>query len=274
MTSKADKYIKKSSPIAKELYTLLPQNDRLTIFDIGSCEGLDSIRYSRMFPNAKVYSFEPISENFAKIKENLEKYQSKNITPYNLALSDKKGETSIYKSSGAPKGASPDWNYGNKASSLLPPKEVLDIYDWCNFDEKEAVKTETLSNFCTDNGIDTIDLIHLDVQGAELMVLNGAEKFIDKIFLVWMEVAYMELYDNQPLHKENIKFMEDRGFTLMVEDNRNVSGDHLYVNKAMLKALKGDDFLRSIEFNRQLKGLSPGELVKKAKRGLRKLLRK
>ena len=69
---------------------------KLIIFDIGACEGLDSIKYARLFPNSKVYAFEPLPNNFNQIPQNLEECKVENVEIYNLALSDKKGEESIY----------------------------------------------------------------------------------------------------------------------------------------------------------------------------------
>jgi len=63
-------YIEESSPIEKELGLLFNANDALTIFEIGACEGEDSIRYSRILPNSTIYTFEayritlPISQKY------------------------------------------------------------------------------------------------------------------------------------------------------------------------------------------------------------------
>jgi len=100
-------------------------NGEIVIFDIGACEGEDSIRYAKLFPKSKIYSFEPINGNIEKFKKNLEKYKTKNIHLTEKALSNKIEQKSIFVSSGNPEGHNSEWDYGNKSSSLLEPLDVL-----------------------------------------------------------------------------------------------------------------------------------------------------
>lgn len=57
---KVEKYVNTSVPIEKELRLLFDNEEELTLFDIGACEGLDSIRYAKLFSKAKIYAFEPL----------------------------------------------------------------------------------------------------------------------------------------------------------------------------------------------------------------------
>jgi len=50
--------------------------------------------------------------------------------------------------------------------------KVKDKYSWLEFNEEIEVSINALNNFCSDNSISKIDLINIDVQGAELMVLK------------------------------------------------------------------------------------------------------
>src|ERR1017187_5671711 len=95
-------YMAAEVEIKEELFRYFSTDKVINIFDIGSCEGEDSIKYSLMFPNSKVYSFEPLKSNFEKAKKNIENYQLKNIYLFNEALSNKVGETDFYVSSGHP----------------------------------------------------------------------------------------------------------------------------------------------------------------------------
>jgi FkbM family methyltransferase len=235
MTKELESYIKKKHPAQRELELVLSNVEEPTIFDVGSCEGLDSIKYSRMFPDARVFAFEPISSNFQKIKDNISAFKSSKIHPFHLALSDKKSTIEIFKSSGNPESEKGDWEHGNKSSSILAPEKHLDVYDWCKFDSKEEVESDTLKSFCQDQDINRVDLLHMDVQGAELMVLKGAADFLSNIRMIWMEVAYVELYKDQPLRDEVTNYMKAQGFILLVEQNRVLNGDHLYVNEKMVK---------------------------------------
>jgi FkbM family methyltransferase len=226
-----EKYINLPVEIEKELFAHFKKDEDLIIFDIGSCDGLDSIKYARMFPSSKIYAFEPLSKNVELIYSNLTTYSVSNIQVVPLALSDKKGQEKFYVSSGNPEELkSPDWDYGNKSSSLLPPDKSTEVLDWLKFDLVETVETNTLHAFCKENQIQLIDYIHIDVQGAELMVLDGASEFISRIKMIWMEVENIPLYKDQPLKTEVELYMHRNGFTKIKDTVNHISGDQLYVN--------------------------------------------
>ena len=70
----------------------------------------------------------------------------------------------------------------------------------------------------------------MDVQGAELRVLNGAGTLLDSVRVIWMEVEAKPLYKDQPLKADVERFMASRGFEKRLDTVGSVSGDQLYVN--------------------------------------------
>ena len=227
-----DDYIKSPSPILPELQILFTEDAPITIFDIGACEGEDSIRYATMFPKSNIYCFEPLPGNYEKIKDNIRKHKKNNIYPYCIALSNESGHSRFHVSSGRPENAAPgdEWDYGNKSSSLLPPDKVSSYHNWLKFENVISVETRKLGDFCRKSKISVIDFIHLDVQGAELMVLDGAEGFINTIKSIWMEVEAVSLFKNQPLKKDIEEFMKEESFIKVVDTVGGLSGDQLYLN--------------------------------------------
>lgn len=232
-------YINQPVPIEKELKILFKQNEPLIIFEIGACEGEDSIKYSRLFINSKIYAFEPLPDNIKLIQNNLLRYDIRNVTFYNKALSSKDGTAEFHVSEGRPETeVESDWDYGNKSSSLLPPAKHLEIVNFIQFNKKINVETITLKSFCKSNNIHNIDFIHMDVQGAELMVLEGASDFISSIKVVWLEVSKVEIYRNQPLEQDVKKFMTDNNFILVKNSLDKLWGDQLYISKAFYPEYK------------------------------------
>jgi FkbM family methyltransferase len=216
--------------IYQELLKIFNPKDAITIFDIGSNECEDSIRYSKTFPNARIFAFEPIKENYDKCVKNTAEYR--NIKVYNCALGDSKHIDEMYVSSGCPEGRINDerHNWGNKSSSLLKPKEHLNIHPWCEFNEKQPVMVDRIDNICNFLHINDIDYCHIDVQGFELKVLNGAGDFINKIKCIYLEVEAIELYEGQPLKEDIEKFMDENGFVKIGDTVDHISGDQLYLN--------------------------------------------
>ncbi len=227
-----EKYINSPSPIKNELKLLFSKNKPLIIFDIGSCEGEDSIKYSRLFPNSRIYSFEALPENQKKIKSNIKKYSATNINLFSIALSDKQGFSDFHISSGQPPHDknNPYWDYGNKSSSLLEPDDEYRKHKWLKFNETIKVQTDTVENICKQNNIKGIDFIHMDVQGAELKVLKGTKNIINSIKVIWLEVEKISLYKNQPLSVDVENFFNANNFIKIKDATNKVSGDQLYIN--------------------------------------------
>jgi FkbM family methyltransferase len=232
-------YIYSASPIQEELRKIFKTDEALTIFDVGSCEGEDAIRYAHMFPNALVYAFEPLPQNLLRMEKQVALFNlADRIFVQPVAISDAVGESQFYVSSGTPPelANSTEWDYGNKSSSLLEPDEVLTYYPWLLFNQTIVVKTNTIKRFCSAHNIRTIDLMHIDVQGAELNVLTGAKDIIKCTKLVWVEVEKVKLYRDQALAYEIEEFMRINHFIKVKDEVSQITGDQLYVNSDLLDA--------------------------------------
>jgi len=228
-------YIKQDSPVKKILLRLFKETDPLNIFDIGACEGEESIRYRKIFINASLFLFEPLPKNQLIINDNIKNKNLVNAILFPLALSDVNGYTKFYTSSGQPNNLQidVDWDFGNKSSSLLAP-QLKNLPDWMNFNEID-VQTLTLRSFLEENAIENIDFVHMDVQGAELKVLEGAKEKIENIKAIWLEVSNVELYKNQPLRNDIEMFMKENHFQLIKSDFSGEFGDQFYLNRKHFK---------------------------------------
>lgn len=219
----------------KVILELFNINDKLVIFDIGACEGLSSVRYLSIFKNATVYAFEPLPNNYKKVLKNKNKYNLKNLNVFELGLSSKNGEAFFYVSSGKPpnkdKPLDNSSEFGNKSSSLYKPNKTKVVHPWLEFKETITIRTQTLESFSNEKNIKSIDFIHMDVQGAELMVLEGANNYIDKIKSIWLEVEKIELYEKQALKKDIENFLHKNGFICILNKVNHIAGDQLWVKK-------------------------------------------
>lgn len=207
--------------------------EALTLLDIGACEGEDSVRYARRFPRARLFSFEPLPDNQRLVLENFRRHGVGTAELVPIALSNRPGQDTFHVSSGSPpvKFAGERWNYGNKSSSLLQPATPEPMHGWIEFKRTIVVPTDTLARFAAQRGISRIDFIHMDVQGAELMVLEGAGAALTSVAALWLEITRQPLYQDQPLKGEVQRFMEQHGFLLLREIMNGIEGDQLYVNR-------------------------------------------
>jgi len=112
------------------------------------------------------------------------------------------------------------------------------VSPWIVFKEQIEVVTDTLEEVCRQEGITDIDVVHIDVQGAELAVLKGAGPLLAHIGVIWMEVEAIALYDGQPLKPDVEDFMARHGFRRMIDTVDSVSGDQLYFNPRLLRPIR------------------------------------
>lgn len=228
-------YLAEASAAQIEFRRLFRADEPLVICDIGACEGEDSVRYARAYPRARVFAFEPLPANQALVRANFARHAVPNAELVPLALSDRAGEAVFHVSSGRPPDlfAGEKWNYGNKSGSLLAPAQAGPMHGWIEFKEAITVPTGTLDDFCAQHGLDHIDFIQMDVQGAEQLVLAGATAILPHITAIWLEVSAREHYRGQALAAGIARLMRRHGFKLahsVYLGDATGEGDHLYLN--------------------------------------------
>jgi FkbM family methyltransferase len=154
-----------------------------------------------------------------------------------LALSDAIGESTLYVTK-AP-----------ACSSLYPPNEpylsrFAGLLDSVAPEFTIDVTTTTLDTFCEEEGLEAIDFLQIDVQGADLNVLQGATQMLKTVLAVQVEVEFSHLYQGQPLFADVDMFMRERDFTLFDLSHstriRSLSPIHTMVHPGQL--LWGDAF--------------------------------
>jgi FkbM family methyltransferase len=227
-----DRYLVEPRPHDEWMLRRFCDKQNLTIFDVGACECLDSIRYQRMFPSANIHAFEANPRNVTRAKETLAKFGHEEVILNGVALSDKIGELDFFCSEGVPEGKLNDehWDYGNKSGSILEPdmEKIRSVWTWLNFQKQEKIPCTTLAAYCEANEIRKIDLLHLDVQGAELMVLQGARPMIQAIDAIWLEVSSERFHVGQAVADDLHFFLKQHGFTCGMQDGTGPQWDELW----------------------------------------------
>lgn len=132
-------------------------------------------------------------------------------------------------------------NHG-MSSSLLAPASHLAEFAEVRFDQTVEISTHRLDEviaFLDAQGHQAItaslDTLYMDTQGAELRILRGAGRVLERIRYIFTEVTRNTMYQGAPTLRELVGFLEPLGFTLNnVNFNRHHHGDALFVAKATL----------------------------------------
>jgi FkbM family methyltransferase len=177
----------------------------IVIFDVGAHYGETSAEYRRFFPSATIHAFEPTPESFEIVQRRFADDRMHHA--HRLALSDKSGKA-VFKV-----------NQTDSTNSLLATEEGVHEH-WRPLVQTERtveVETRTLDEFCQGQGIDAIDILKLDVQGAETSVLNGARQMLSRgaIQVAFLELIVTPTYIGQADPGEIITLLQQAGLAMV-----------------------------------------------------------
>jgi FkbM family methyltransferase len=107
----------------------------------------------------------------------------------------------------------------NCSSIFVPNQEFLDHFvevgEFFKIVETVSLNVVGLDAYLPQQKIMDIDFMELDVQGAELDVLNGAQNFLrNAVIGVKVEVEFAEMYHDQPLFGDVDRRLRELGFVL------------------------------------------------------------
>ena len=208
------------SKITRELVRECVGKPDPTILEIGCNDGEDTLWLLDVFDNATVYCFEPDPRAIARFKEKVG--ERSNVHLFEIALSDHIGDITFYQSGGKldeklnetmPEG----WDL---SGSIRQPKDHLAKHPWVTFEQSITVKTVTLDAWCDEHGIEEIDFIWMDVQGAEIDVFQGGVTMLPKTRFIYTEYDNSELYEGQYTLKQLLKHL--RNFKVLVRYHGDV----------------------------------------------------
>jgi FkbM family methyltransferase len=179
--------------------SVLPYLPRLKIVDIGASESEQPPAYMGLLRafSCELVGFEPDAAEYEKL--NRHSRPGHQYLPY--AIGDGSRRT-LYQCSSAYCSSlfEPDEVVANKFHTLGPLMHVTG---------RSEVDTHRLDDIAETAGA---DFLKIDVQGAELLVLEGAAKRLNDILIVHTEVEFLPLYKGQPLFPDIDACLRRHGF--------------------------------------------------------------
>ncbi len=201
------KFIKSSSP---------------TIVEAGACDGGDTRSMALRWPSGRVFAFEPHPALVTLARSTTADLP--NVVINDLALAAKDDSFVDFF-------CFPDNETPHGSSSLLRPEDHLSLAPHVRFGKTIRVRATTLDTWYASIGMPTVDLLWLDLQGAELLVLNHGEHLLANTLACHIEVSREPLYADGARFHEVTAFFLKRGFTMAASRVPVRTGNAIYVRE-------------------------------------------
>jgi FkbM family methyltransferase len=203
----------------------LPGVDYRFVVDAGANRGAFTDAFLRLHQPERIVLVEAIPDLAMKLQARYE--NDRRISVVSAALSDRNGEAQF------------EINRSEASSSLLPidPRNSAWFARDLSVANSISVMTLTLPELMNRQQLGKIDLLKLDLQGAERLVLSGGAEVLDRVCVIYTEVFFERLYAGAWLFWELNEFLSGRGFKLCGLSNivHAADGDLVQANATFRK---------------------------------------
>jgi FkbM family methyltransferase len=169
------------------------------VWDVGANVGFLTLNLARACQNGFVYAFEPDSQSFSTLNQNIQRNNFNNISIKQIALGDKPQKATLYKL------------YANNPGA----NRILFQAKQGNF-ENESVEVTTCDLMMDKLSIHRLDLLKIDVEGFELFVLQGGERLLQRFKpILFIELAEVNLNEHGLTAKMLIEYIENLSYSVL-----------------------------------------------------------
>jgi FkbM family methyltransferase len=141
-------------------------DDVRTILDVGANCGATTVYFAHKYPEARIHSFEPGSSPRAILERNVARLPNVDVHPIGLYSSD--AEMPLYFGDG---------------DSIVASVFRRDA----NLDASELVQVRDAGSWAAEHGIDRIDILKVDVEGAEVAVIQSLAHLLPTVKVLYLE---------------------------------------------------------------------------------------
>ncbi|MDX2108628.1 MAG: FkbM family methyltransferase [Verrucomicrobiota bacterium] len=141
------------------------------IIDAGANIGMASIYFANRYPDAKIIALEPEQSNFKLLETNVAPYP--NVVPVHAALWHKNEEINLVDPSLG------KWGFMTEAKNAS---------ERSTGDVRHAVKAMTIDRLMHSYSLERIDILKVDIEGAEREVFSDSSAWIENVDAIIIEL--------------------------------------------------------------------------------------
>lgn len=182
-------------PKMLQKYNIQPRG----IIHLGAHQGKEAKLYQSLKSN-KILLVEANPEIFTRLEENIKDIPEAQAV--NCAISNENGKVTLHITS------------MDQSSSILPLKRLTEYYSMIQESRQIDVPSKKLDTLLEELNLNPSDFnfLNIDIQGAELLALEGAINLLPHIEAINTEINYVEFYENCALIDQVDEFLENHGF--------------------------------------------------------------
>lgn len=204
----------------KHVYYVELDNQSPLIIDGGAHVGLASIYFKTLYPNATIWAFEPLPELVEYLQANISVNRLENVFIIPSGLAARAGKTELYIDA-------EDKNHWLSTSSMFPGA-------WTSKQQTTPVEVETveLTNYLEQ----PVDILKLDIEGAEIEVINSVRHQLKLVKHLFLE--FHATRERRP--QELVTLLLNAGFELTIyEDGKVIPINRMTRRKPTLYLIEG-----------------------------------
>ena len=187
-----------------------------SVIDVGANVGQFGRSIKKIFPDSKIYCFEPLPEPFKKLGKWAITCQG-NVEVFNMALGEKEDEVEMF------------FHVDHSASSsLLKSTECNEnLYPFMRKQVSTAIKMSTLDHIFAESPDSLANeiLIKIDTQGYEDRVIKGGSEVFSRARACILEINLYALYEGQASFNNIVQLLNDKGFNYQGNLSQMYSND-------------------------------------------------
>jgi len=204
--------------IFERISELLADTPRPCLYELGACDGNETVTFSKMFPTSTIVVVEPVPD-LCKIISNRHELKGR-IDLVKKAIGAENGKTTLHISGGNCEVTGQNFY---ASSSIKTPKFAEQVFKGMNFKEVKC-EVVTLDTLWSERGCGIIDFIWADIQGAEREMIEGGKLALKSTRYLFTEVGEGDYYEGEWKTKDILEalpyfeLLEDFGTDILLKN--------------------------------------------------------